>query len=190
MENNLCTFISLCIGCRIFSFTLSVYSSVLQLNSGVKEELISISETGLSREELVFCVMWSHIIVALRVCCRSVWVCGPIRHSWCTLDTNGNNVFLSHYFLITETVFWLCLRCKFISASHSFSLKYKTSLLCKVNGSIKNLFIKSDDSCACDVSLCILLEPVLCPFVLCSGGVTDDEWSSLVLLTCLYRCQW
>jgi hypothetical protein len=81
MENNLCTFISLCIGCRIFSFTLSVYSSVLQLNSGVKEELISISETGLSREELVFCVMWSHIIVALRVCCRSVWVCGPIRHS-------------------------------------------------------------------------------------------------------------
>jgi len=24
--------------------------------------------------------------------------------------------------------------------------------------------------CACDVSLCILLEPVLCPFVLCSGG--------------------
>ena len=47
MENNLYTFIRLCIGCRIFSFTVSVCSELLHLNSWVKEELISILETGL-----------------------------------------------------------------------------------------------------------------------------------------------
>ena len=47
MENNLYTFIRLCIGCRIFSVTKSVCSELLQLNSWVKEELISILEAGL-----------------------------------------------------------------------------------------------------------------------------------------------
>lgn len=49
MENNLYTFMRLCIGCRIFSFTARVCSELLQLNSRVKEELISILETRLDR---------------------------------------------------------------------------------------------------------------------------------------------
>jgi len=49
MGDNLYTFIRLYIGCRIFSFTVSVCSELLQLNSWVKEELISILETGLDR---------------------------------------------------------------------------------------------------------------------------------------------
>ena len=97
------------------------------------------------------------------------------------MDTNRNSVWPSQWFLMTETVFWLCLKWKFISSSHSCSLK-KTSLLCKVNCSTKDLFITPNEKCACE---CILLEPVLCPFVLYSGGVLmmDDH-----LLCCWPVC--
>lgn len=115
-----------------------------------------------------------------RLC--SVWCgCTLLLHSECTVGVCGLvSAQLVHWghqqeqcvttTLMTETVLWLHLKWKFISSSPSYSLK-NTPLPCEVNCNTKDHFITPNDNCACDVSLCILLEPVLCPFVLCSGGV-------------------
>lgn len=99
-----------------------------------------------------------------------VGVCGPVpvqlmhcghQQQQCVTTTRISDDWDSFLFVSEMEI---------ISPSPSYSLK-KTSLLCKVNCNTKDLFITPNDNCACDVSLCILLEPVLCPFVLCSGGV-------------------